>query len=282
MMKGKRVVLTGASRGIGRETALALGSMGADLTLVVRDAERGRVVADEVRARAGGGDVEVVVGDLSSMAEVRRAGHEIAARHQRIDVLVNNAGAILMDRQVTKDGFEATFATNHLAYFLLTRILLDALKRAPAARIVNVSSEAHRGGSMKLDDLMGEKRYSGMFAYSSSKLANILFTSELARRLEGTSVTTNALHPGVVASGFAHNNKGLVGFLAKVGAPFLMSPEKGAKTTIYLATDPAVASTSGRYFAKCAQKTPSREARDNSVAKRLWEASEELVDRSAS
>ena len=282
MMNGKRVVLTGASRGIGRETALALASMGADLTLVVRDAERGRAVADEVRARNGGGDVEVVLADLSSMADVRRAGREIATQHERIDVLVNNAGAILMDRQVTKDGFEATFATNHLAYFLLTRILLGSLKRAPAARVVNVSSEAHHRGSMKLDDLMGEKRYSGVFAYSSSKLANILFTSELARRLEGTRVTANALHPGVIASGFAHNNKGLVGFLAKVGAPFLMSSEKGAKTTIHLATDPAVASTSGRYFAKCVQKTPSREARDTAVARRLWEASEELVGGGAS
>ena len=219
-MKGKRVVLTGASRGIGRETALALARRGANLTLVVRDAERGKAVADEVSALGAGGDVEVVIADLSSMADVRRVGAEILAKHDVIDVLVNNAGAILMERQVTKDGFEATFATNHLAYFVLTNVLLEALKKAPAGRIVNVASDAHHRGSLDFDDLMGERRYAGWRAYSTSKLANILFTSELARRLEGTSVTTNSLHPGVIASGFARNNKGLVGFLAKVLAVF--------------------------------------------------------------
>ncbi len=276
-MKNKRIVLTGASRGIGRETALALGKRGADLSLVVRDAERGKAVADEVRALNGGGDVEVFVADLSSLDDVRRVGAEILAKHDRIDVLVNNAGALLMDRQVTKDGYEATFATNHLGYFLLTKILLDALKKAPAGRIVNVASEAHHRGSIKLDDLMGEKKYVGWFAYSSSKLANILFTNELARRLEGTTVTANSLHPGVIASGFARNNKGVVGFLAKLASPFLMSSEDGAKTTIFLATDPSVATTSGLYFAKSKPKTPSREARDASLAKKLWDVSEALV-----
>lgn len=278
-MRGKRVALTGASRGIGRETALGLGRMGADLTLVVRDAERGRTVAEEVRALGGGGDVEVVVGDLSSLADVRRVAAEILAKHARIDVLVNNAGALLMDRQVTKDGYEATFATNHLAYFLLTKLLLDAVKKAPAGRIVNVASDAHTRGSLRFDDLMGEKKYVGWFAYSASKLANIAFTSELARQLEGTNVTANSLHPGVIASGFAHNNKGVVGFLAKLAAPFLMSSENGAKTTLFLATDPAVATTSGKYFAKSKPKAPSREARDPAVAKRLWSVSEELVGR---
>lgn len=276
-MKGKRVVLTGASRGIGRETALALGKMGADLSLIVRDAGRGRTVADEVRALGGAGDVEVFVADLSSMAEVRRVGSEVLAKHDRIDVLINNAGALLMERQVTKDGYEATFATNHLGYFLLTKVLLDAVKKAPAGRIVNVASEAHHRGTIKFDDLMGEKRYAGWSAYGASKLANILFTAELARRLEGTSVTTNSLHPGVIASGFARNNPGVVGFLAQLASPFLMSPEDGALTTLFLATDPSVATTSGLYFAKCKPKTPSREARDASVAKRLWDVSEELV-----
>jgi retinol dehydrogenase-12 len=276
-MKGKRVVLTGASRGIGRETALALGKMGADLSLIVRDPERGKAVADEVRALGGGGDVEVFVADLSSMADVRRAGAEVLAKHDRIDVLINNAGALLMDRQLTKDGYEATFATNHLGDFLLTKVLEGAVKKAPAGRIVNVASEAHHRGSIHFDDLMGEKKYTGWFAYSASKLANILFTAELARRLEGTSVTTNSLHPGVIASGFARNNQGLVGFLAKLASPFLMSSEDGAKTTIFLATDPSVATTSGLYFAKSKPKTPSREARDASVAKRLWDVSEELV-----
>jgi retinol dehydrogenase-12 len=276
-MHGKRIVLTGASRGIGRETALALGKMGADLSLVVRDPERGKVVADEVRALKSGGDVEVLIADLSSLGDVRRVGAEILAKHDRIDVLVNNAGALLMDRQVTKDGYEATFATNHLGYFMLTKVLLDAVKKAPAGRIVNVASEAHHRGSMKFDDLMGEKKYAGWFAYSASKLANILFTAELARRLEGTRVTTSSLHPGVIASGFARNNEGFVGFLAKLASPFLMSSEDGAKTTIFLATDPSVASSSGLYFDKSKPKKPSREARDASVAKRLWDVSEELV-----
>ena len=278
-MKGKRVVLTGASRGIGRETALALGKMGADLSLVVRDPERGKVVADEVRAVSGGGDVEIFIADLSSLADIRRVSAEVLAKHGRIDVLVNNAGALLMDRQVTKDGHEATFATNHLGYFLLTKLLLDAVKKAPAGRIVNVASEAHRGGSIKFDDLMGETKYTGWFAYSASKLANILFTAELARRLEGTNVTTNSLHPGVIASGFARNNEGFVGFLAKLASPFLMSSENGAKTSLFLASDPSVATTSGLYFDKSKPKKPSREARDASVAKRLWDVSEELVAR---
>jgi NAD(P)-dependent dehydrogenase (short-subunit alcohol dehydrogenase family) len=276
-MKGKRVVLTGASRGIGRATALALGRMGADLSFVVRDGARGGAVADEVRALGAGGDVDVFVADLSSMADVRRVAAEILAKHDRIDVLVNNAGALLMERQVTKDGYEATFATNHLAYFLLTELLLEAVKKAPAGRIVNVASEAHHRGTIAFDDLMGEKRYSGWSAYSASKLANILFTSELARRLEGTKVTANSLHPGVIASGFALNNKGVMAAAWKLMSPFLTSSEKGARTTIFLATDPSVANVSGKYFSKCKVTTPSREARDANVAKRLWNVSEELV-----
>jgi NAD(P)-dependent dehydrogenase (short-subunit alcohol dehydrogenase family) len=274
-LKGKRIVVTGASRGIGRETALALGRMGADLSLVVRDPARGKAVAEEVRAL--GAEVDVFVADLSSMADIRRMAKELLAKHDRIDVLVNNAGALLMDRQVTKDGYEATFATNHLGYFLLTELLLDAVKKAPAGRIVNVASEAHHRGTIDFDDLMSEKGYAGWRAYGASKLANILFTSELARRLEGTGVTVNSLHPGVIASGFALNNKGVVGTVWKLMSPFLMSSENGAKTTVFLATDASVATVSGKYFSKSKLKTPSREARDVSVAKRLWEISEKLV-----
>lgn len=276
-MHDKRVVLTGASRGIGRETALALGRMGADLSLVVRDAERGNAVADEVKALGKGGDVRVFVGDLSSMAEVRRVGEELAAAHDRIDVLVNNAGALLMDRQVTKDGYEGTFATNHLAYFLLTKVLLDRVKASPEGRIVNVASEAHRRGTLDFDDLMSERRFAGWRAYSTSKLANILFTSELARRLGDSHVITNSLHPGVIASGFARNNGGIVGFFAKLVGPFLMSPLDGCKTTVFLATDPSVAKVTGKYFDSSKERKPSRAARDESAAKRLWDASEELV-----
>ncbi len=271
-MRGKRVVITGATKGIGRVTAVELGKMGAALTLVVRDGVRGAEVAREV-----GGDVDVVVGDLSSTAEVARIGDEIAAKHARIDVLVNNAGALLMKRQTTKEGLEATFATNHLAYFILTKKLLPSLEKAPTARVVNVASEAHRRGSIRFDDLMGERSWSGWFAYASSKLANILFTSELARRLEGTNVTTNALHPGVVASGFARNNRGVVGFVWRLMGPFLLSNERGARTSIFLASDPSVERVSGRYFDECKERRPSREARDAEVARRLWEISEELA-----
>ena len=275
-MKDKRIVLTGASRGIGRETALALGKLGAALTLVVRDRERGEAVAGEVRAL--GGEAEVLVGDLSSMADVRNVAEQILEKHKTIDVLLNNAGAIYMDHEKTADGFERTFATNHLSYFLLTKMLLPAIKKAPAGRIVNVASDAHFRGSLDFGDLMYETRkYAGWPAYSASKLANILFTNELARSLEGTTVTANSLHPGVIASGFGHNNKGFLGFLVKLGAPFLTSSEKGAKTSVFLASDPSVANVSGRYFEKCRIKTPSREARDPSAAKRLWKASEALL-----
>src|SRR4029079_16898793 len=178
--------------------------------------------------------------------DVRRVAGEILAKHNRIDVLINNAGVILMDRQVTVDVYEATFATNHLAYFLLTDLLLDAIKRAPAGRIVNVASEAHRRGSLRWADIMGERSYSGLFAYGTSKLANVLFTNELARRLEGTRVTTNSLPPGVLASRFARNNTGLVAFLWRLAGPFLMSSEDGAKTTLFLATDPSVATVTGQ------------------------------------
>lgn len=234
-------------------------------------------MADEVRALGAGGDVDVLIADLSSLADVRRVAAELLAKHDRIDVLVNNAGALLMERQVTKDGYEATFATNHLAYFLLTELLLDAVKKAPAGRIVNVASEAHHRGTIDFDDLMGERAFAGWRAYGASKLANILFTSELARRLEGTHITANSLHPGVIASGFALNNKGVVGTLWKLMSPFLMSSENGAKTTLFLATNPSVATVSGKYFSRCKVRAPSREARDAAVAKRLWDVSEQLV-----
>ncbi len=277
-MKGKRVVITGASRGIGRETAKAIGKMGADLVLVVRDEGRGKQTAEEVRAEGGGGEVEVVVGDLSSLADVHQVADTIVKKHDRIDVLLNNAGAIIMDRTITKDGYEATFATNHLAYHLLTKRLLDTLKKAPEPRVVNVSSEFHRRGTIKFDDLMGERNWSALRAYAASKLANILFTTELARRLEGTNVTTNSLHPGAIGSNFGVSNGGVVGFLWKLAGPFLMNEKDGAKTSIYLATDPNVKVT-GKYFEKCKERKPSREARNTDIAKKLWDVSEDLISK---
>lgn len=277
-MKGKRVVITGATKGIGRVTAEVLAKKGADVTLVVRDGARGRELAKEL-----GGRSDVFVGDLSSMADVKRIGDEILAAHDRIDVLVNNAGALNMKRETTVDGYERTFATNHLAYFVLTDKLLPALQNAASrgdggcARIVNVSSEAHRRGRIDFDDLMFERRWSGFICYCSSKLANILFTAELARRLEGTKVTANSLHPGAIASGFAQNNRGLVALGWKLASPFLLTNEEGARTSIFLASDPGVEGVTGKYFHECAEKKPSRKARDLATAHRLWQVSEELV-----
>jgi NAD(P)-dependent dehydrogenase (short-subunit alcohol dehydrogenase family) len=276
-VQGKRVVITGASRGIGRQTALALGGQGAHLGLVVRNKELGDTVAEEVKALGAGGDVEVYVGDLSSLAEVRRVAEEFLEKHDKLDVLVNNAGALLMERKLTKDGYEATFATNHLAYFLMADKLLHALEKTPGARIVNVASEAHRRGKMTWDDLMGEKSYFGFFAYCQSKLANILFSRELSKRLEGKDVTTNSLHPGAIASSFALNNTGIVPFLWRLASPFLLNEKNGAKTQIFLASDPSVAKTTGKYFDKCKERRPSREASDDDAAKKLWDITEDLV-----
>ena len=281
-MRGKRVVITGASRGIGLEAAVALAAKGADLMLVVRDETRGKAAVEQCKAANGGGSVDLVIADLSSVAEMKKAGDAILAKWDVIDVLVNNAGAIIMDRVVTKDGYEATFATNHLAYFVLTEKLLPALEKAKEARIVSVASEFHRQGTIAFDDLMGERSFSGMGAYGQSKLANILFTAELARRLEERGVrhvTANSLHPGTIGSNFMLDNKGVVALLWKLGKPFFKSPKDGAKTTIFLASDPSVARVSGKYFDDCKERKPSRKARDMDAAKRLWTVTEALVAR---
>jgi retinol dehydrogenase 12 len=270
-MKGKRVVITGPTKGIGRVTAIELAKKGAEMILVARDAARAKEVASEI------GGADVFIADLSSIADVKRVGDEIAKKYDRIDVLINNAGAINMERETTVDGYEKTFATNHLAYFVLTDKLLPSLKNAPSARIINVASEAHRRGSIDFDDLHFEKRWSGMNAYFASKLANILFTAELARRLEGTKVTANSLHPGTIASGFMTNNTGLVALGWKIISPFMASSEQGAKTTIFLASDPSVEGVTGKYFEKCKERKPSRKARDMAAAHRLWQVSEDLV-----
>lgn len=274
-MKGKRVVITGPTKGIGRVTAVELAKKGAEMILVARDQARAKELATEL------GDADVFIGDLSSIAEVKRVGDDIAQKYDVIDVLINNAGAINLERERTVDGLERTFATNHLAYFILTDKLLPSLKKAAeqkgGARIVNVASEAHRQGSIDFDDLQLEKRWSGMNAYFASKLANILFTAELARRLEGTKVTANSLHPGAIASGFMANNSGIIALGWKVISPFLLSEEKGARTTIFLASDPSVDGVTGKYFDKCKERKPSRKARDMAVATRLWQVSEDLV-----
>ena len=278
-IEGKQVLLTGASRGIGKQTALQLAKLGANLSLLVRNREAGEKVIEEIRGSGSKVRTDLFVADLSSLAEVRRIAAEYQKKHDRLDVLINNAGAINMDREVTADGFERTFATNHLAYFLLTELLLDLLKKSKPSRIVNVASEAHRSAKLDLDDLMQSKRkYAGFNQYCNSKLANILFTKELSKRLEGSGVTVNALHPGVIASWFGRNNKGVFGFIMRnLAGPFLGSEESGARTSVFLASSPEVDGKTGLYFKSCKENQPTQDARDESLATRLWKVSEDLV-----
>ena len=218
-----------------------------------------------------------MIGDLSKQADVRRIASEFLARHDRLHLLVNNAGAIFMQRQLSSDGLEMTFALNHLGYFLLTNLLRDVLVKSAPARIVNVASRAHVRGTIAFDDLQAERSFGGWSAYSQSKLANILFTRELSRRLQGTGVTCNCLHPGVVSTGFGKNDSGWMRWAVKIAAPFLRTPEQGAATTVFLAQSPAVEGVTGKYFSDCKEIEPSKEARDAEVAQRLWEVSEQLT-----
>jgi len=276
-MDGKVVLITGATQGIGRESAVQLAQKGATVVIVGRDKERGLAALAEIRKRSGSDKVELLLADLCSFDDIRRLARDFNARHQRLHVLVNNAGAVHQTRKLGRDGIEMTFAVNHLAYFLLTHELLDVLKASAPARIVNVASEAHRGMKLDFADLESERRYIPFVAYGRSKLANLMFTYELARRLEGTGVTVNAVHPGVIASGFAKNDPGLFSFLAKLASPFLLSPEKGARMQVHVASAPELASVTGRFFKRMKPVTSSRASRDEAAQRRLWEMSEELV-----
>jgi NAD(P)-dependent dehydrogenase (short-subunit alcohol dehydrogenase family) len=278
-LSGRTCVVTGFTQGIGKETAIGLAKSGARLVLVARDAARAEAAAADVRAAgaASGATVEVMLADLSSQASIRALAADFLARHDRIDVLVNNAGGINTSRKLTVDGLEMTFAVNHLAYFLLTNLLVGALEKAAPARIINVASSAHQGGRIDFDDLQAERGYAGFRAYGQSKLANILFTRELARRLDGKRVTANALHPGVVRTGFGKGDGGFLAAAVKIAGVFFISPAQGAATTLYLASSPDVAGVTGRYFAKCREKTPSRRAQDDETARKLWEVSAKLV-----
>ena len=278
-LRGRVCLVTGSTSGIGLVTARELARMGATVIAVSRDPARGARAAAEIGRAGGGAPVELLVGDLSSQQDVRRIAAEALARHDRLDVLVNNAGAVYAERELTVDGLERTFAVNHLAYFLLTVLLRPALERAPAARVVSVSSDAHRGvRRLDFDNLQGERRYRGMLAYCQSKLANVLFTRELARRLRDTRVTANALHPGLVASNFGHNNRGALSVLFTLARPFSIGPERGARTSIYLASSPEVAGVTGEYFVRRRRRRPSAGARDDDAARRLWALSESLAN----
>ncbi len=275
-MTGKTVVVTGATGGIGKATATGLARMGSTVAITGRDAARAEAAAVQIGDR--GAAVDAFVADMSSLQEVRRLAAELSERYPRIDVLVNNVGGYWNSRHVTADGLERTFALNHLAPFLLTNLLLEQLIAGAPARVVTVSSDAHRMGRIDFDDLQGARSYSGARAYNQSKLANVLFSDELARRLADRGVTANALHPGVVRTGFGSEDPGrLQKLVLPLGKWLLKSPEQGAETSIYLASSPDVATVTGRYFANSKPKKPAPAARDEAAARRLWDISVDLV-----
>jgi len=280
-MLDKVVVITGGNAGIGKEAAVGLAQRGARVVITARDPAKGSAAVAEIRERSGSDTVDVMALDLASSTSIRSFASDLLARTDRLDVLLNNAGLVLTQRTLTEDGFESTFGVNHLGHFLLTGLLLDRLRESAPSRIVNVSSHAHKQArrGLDFDDLQSERSYRPFAVYAKSKLANIYFTRELARRLEKANVTANALHPGFVASRFGRDGDG--GALANaamiLGRPLAISAEKGARTSIWLASSPDVGRESGGYFYKCKPSTPAAVARDDEAARRLWAASEEMV-----
>lgn len=277
-LNGKICLVTGATNGIGKATALALAQMGATVVIVGRDAQKTVRVIEEIRSLSANQNVDFLLADLSSQQEVRRLAEEFKSKYSHLHVLLNNAGGTFATRQLSADGIEMTFALNHLAYFLLTNMLLETMKASAPARIINVSSDAHSGGRIDFDNLQGEQSFSSFGPYENSKLANILFTTELASRLEGTGVTVNALHPGMTNTGFGKNNPSFLMKIMGVVIPFIArSPEKGAETSVYLASSADVQGITGKYFVDSKVTQPAPQAADRAVARRLWDVSIELV-----
>jgi retinol dehydrogenase-14 len=276
-MQGRVCMVTGATSGLGRVTARALARQGATTIVVGRNEQKCAATVDEIREETGNGDVAYLLADLSSLEQVRALARTFQSQYGALHVLVNNAGGIFMERAETADGFEWTFGVNHLAPFLLTNLLLDRLIASAPARIVNVASWAQAFGRIDFDDLQGERRFLGHRAYTQSKLANVLFTYELARRLAGTGVTANAVNPGVVDTCFGRDTQGVAMLFRRVIYSFATTPEQGARTLIYLATSPEVADVSGKYFANCKPGRSSRASYDREAARRLWDVSERLA-----
>jgi NAD(P)-dependent dehydrogenase (short-subunit alcohol dehydrogenase family) len=276
-MQGKTVVITGATSGIGEVAACQLAAAGARVVLIARDRARGAQALQRLESVAPGKNHAAHYANLSRLAEMKRVAETIAATEPQIDVLMNNAGAVFATRQVTGDAIELTFATNHIAYFVLTHFLLERVKATPGARIVSTASDAHKRAKLDFDDLTFEKGYSGFAMYGRSKLMNILFTRELARRLQGTGVTANCLHPGFVNTRFGEGNGGLASLALRGAKKFALTPEEGAKTLVYLASSPEVAGVSGQYFHDCKPVAPSEEAQNDADAKRLWDVSAQLA-----
>jgi retinol dehydrogenase-12 len=277
VMHGKVCIVTGATSGIGFVTAQALAHQGATVLVVGRNPERSAATVSHIQQETGNSAVEAMVADLSAQAQVRQLASEVQRRFAQVDLLINNAGALFAQRQLSQEGIEMTFALNHLAYFLLTNLLLERLKASASARIINVSSEAHRGAQLDFADLQGQHRYRGWRAYTRSKLANILFTYELARRLEGTAAVTNALHPGFVATNFGRNNRGITAVLWRILQLAAISPEQGAETIVYVASSAEVQDATGRYFVKKEAVRSSEASYDRAAAERLWQVSAELT-----
>jgi len=276
-MQGKTVVVTGATSGIGEVAADRLAQKGARIVFVARDKDRGQETLKHLRAIAGHDNHAVHYADLMKLSEQKRVAAEIAASEPQIDVLINNAGALFNSRQVTEDGLEKTFALNHMSYFTVTNVLLDKLKATPGARIVSTASDAHKGARLNFDDLQSEKNYSGFGVYGRSKLMNILFTRELAKRLAGTGVTANCLHPGFVGTRFGDQSGGIMSFAVKIAKNFALTPEQGAQTIIYLGSSPDVEGKSGGYYFKSKLATPTKEAQNDTDAKKLWDASAKIA-----
>jgi NAD(P)-dependent dehydrogenase (short-subunit alcohol dehydrogenase family) len=276
-MMGKTVVITGGTSGIGEVAAIALAKMGARIVLIARDEARGEATLRRLREAVPGIAHALYYADLLRLAEAKRVASDVATHEPRIDVLINNAGALFGARQLTPDALERTFALNHMAYFVVTEDLRERLVASAPARIINTASGAHRGATLDLDDLQSEKDFGGMKAYRRSKLCNILFTRELARRLDGTNVTANCVRPGFIATRFGDQSGGLSSLFFRFAKLFAKSSEKGAETLIYLASSPSVAEVTGKYFYQCAPAAPSAAAQDDRAARLLWERSAALA-----
>jgi NAD(P)-dependent dehydrogenase (short-subunit alcohol dehydrogenase family) len=276
-LDGKTVVVTGANSGIGKETARALAKMGARVVMVCRDHGKGAAALAEIRSVATGATPELMECDMASQASIRRFAAAYVDRFDRLDVLVNNAGSTFPRRELSQDGVEMTLAVNHLGYFLTTCLLLEKIKASAPARIVSVASAGHRFGALAFDNLQGERRYGELWQYGTSKLCNIAFTYELARRLAGSGVTANCVHPGAVSSNFGASARPWFRTVMKLGKPFMLSPESGAQTSIYLASSAEVDDVTGTYFARCKPARSSRASHDRAAQCHLWELSETLT-----
>ncbi len=276
-MNGKVCLVTGATDGIGKVSARVLAELGAKVIIVGRNPEKSAIVLAELRSISGNENIDLLMADLAVMQEVRDLAEQVISRYDRLDVLLNNAGGYFTKHEITSDGLEMTFALNHMSYFLLTNKLMELLKYSAPARIVNVSSDAYYGVDMDFENLNGEQEYKAWKAYQKSKLANVLFTYELLKKVPG-NITVNCLHPGFVATNFGHNNGGFFGPVLKIAQRIsAINPEEGAKTSIFLCSAPEVKGVSGKYFYKCQPKTSSRESRNMDTGKRLWQISSDIA-----